>query len=225
MIFPLLIIRVTACVLVLCTCFCVGTLNAQPDAEVQGDDARLQQNLQELFTSFPGLNQVEVEVTNGTIILQGEVNTLAARDQAIDLAELAQGASGVADNITVQVNVTQRLAGVWSNLRLRAIEMIAQLPLLLIAATIVAIFWLLSRVITARTGFFGRITRNPFLQSLLRQIVVVLMLLIGFVLALGQSPLRMPTSLLKLIWTNRSVKIKQRMMKRICCRLERVGYP
>lgn len=147
-------------------------------------DTEIENRLESLFSNTDGLRQVEVEVSDGEIVLTGDTYTVNAHEQALTLAGLIQGAEGIQDNIEIQDNVSERLTGVWDNLHLRLNELVARLPLLIIALIVLAVFWLLSRLIISRDGLYRRVTKNPFLQTLLKQITRGVVIFAGFILAL-----------------------------------------
>ncbi len=155
-----------------------------PDDAPPDSDAIIQSRLESLFSNTDGLRQVDVEVADGQIVLSGDTYTIEARDQALTFAGLVQDAEGIQDNIEIRDNVSERLTGVWDNLRQRLNDLIARLPLLLIAIGVLTLFWLLSRLIVSRDSMYRRISKNPFLQTLLKQIARIAVLFAGFILAL-----------------------------------------
>jgi small-conductance mechanosensitive channel len=80
--------------------------------------------------------------------------------------------------------VETRLQTVYDQLAERFYELVAYLPLILVAALVVLAFWWLARVIGRRERLYQRLSANRFVQDLLRQVVKGAVLLTGVLLAL-----------------------------------------
>lgn len=82
----------------------IGTV-ASDDAPGGFDDDQLQEFIQTQMSTVPqvDLSEVEVEVTNGTAILSGSVNSLAGRIEAEEIAQQTEGITAVTNNIEVVV--------------------------------------------------------------------------------------------------------------------------
>lgn len=147
-------------------------------------DSRLERRLEGIYAELDGLEAIAVEVNAGVVSLRGEVDSVAKRDKAVQLAESTSGVVDVVDD-------TRTPSGLWARIRpsLRALEaklfgLLARLPLLAVAGVVVALFVVVARVVARRDRMFGRVARNPFVRSLLQQAVSLTIVVTGIVLGL-----------------------------------------
>lgn len=166
-----------------------GESVADIDSEIQvGDntvsDATISKRIGELFANIDALSGLENEVTAGVVRLSGEASSRQAHEQALRLVQRVDGVVAVNDQIVVDRSIVRRMQRVSAGLADRFYEIAANLPLLLLAIAVFLLFWLLSGVLMRWDALFCRITPNPFLQSLARQIVRGALLLTGFIVLL-----------------------------------------
>ncbi len=147
-------------------------------------DTRIAARLQELYDSIEGLGGVTVKVDAGIVRLSGEVPSRAAHDQALALGRRVEQVVDIQDQLTESRDVQSRLTTTVDRLRAQATDLLGLLPLLGVAAVVLAIFWWLGWLIP-RSGLFNRVFRaNAFLQDLARQLLRLLLIGTGIVLAL-----------------------------------------
>lgn len=180
-------------VLVLVSTFCASTANAQPDAQPEGNlastvsqegDEALAKGLALRFDEIQGLSDLEVSVNAGVVTLSGRVLEESQRQEALTLAGRVEGVALVRDEITVELDPSERLGPALDKAMERLRTLISYTPLLVISILIFLCFAFLSRLAGRFDGLFSRLSSNRFAQDLMRQAMRVAILLIGVLIAL-----------------------------------------
>lgn len=154
-----------------------------PVAPVSAGDQLIRDRLQKVFAQAPSLDAVEVTVRDGVVRLAGEAPTRDAHQQAKTIAEKTEGVVFVVDAVAEPHDLRRRLRPSLQRLTLLGQQALTLLPLLAIAALLIAAFWWLAGRV-ANLGVLERIPVNRLLQSVLRQILRLVVLLLGVFLAL-----------------------------------------
>lgn len=152
-------------------------------ASAAGDRA-IERRLRGIFAEVEGLGDVRITVNDGVVELSGEVLYAEQHQRAVRLAEQVQGVVAVEDRLEDVRDIGRRLAPAFDRLVARGWEIVNWLPLLAVAALIITCFWLLGWLLGRWETPFRRVTRNPFLADLLRQVVRGALLIVGLVVAL-----------------------------------------
>lgn len=147
-------------------------------------DQAIERRLEDIFANIEGLERIRIDVRAGVVSLTGEALSSEAREQAVEFARQVDGVVEVKDDMQEVRNIEQRLAPTWEKLRDYGYDFIGYLPLLAVAGLVLFGFWLLARWVTTWDFIFKRSTRSTFLGDLLRQLVRMVILLIGAVIAL-----------------------------------------
>lgn len=147
-------------------------------------DADIQRNVRKLLAELDGMSEVEASVAAGVATLSGQALNREARNRAMELTALVEGVRQVNNELLISEDVNDRLGGAWTNLHARFTGLANTLPLLLVAMAIVLAFWLLAWAITRWNAPYRKLTKNVFLQSLLKQLTTIILVLAAFILAL-----------------------------------------
>ncbi len=147
-------------------------------------DAEITNRLKQLYANMDGLSGVQVDVNGGLVILSGEVPSRGAHDQAMALARRVQRVVDVQDEIVESRDVQGRLSATVERLRTRATDLVGMLPLLGVALVAFVLFWWMARLVSGTKLFSRFFDGNPFLRDLARQVVRLIFIGIGLVLAL-----------------------------------------
>ncbi|MEZ4421905.1 MAG: mechanosensitive ion channel family protein [Gemmatimonadota bacterium] len=147
-------------------------------------DADLRSDLQTLYDRIEPFERIDVSVEAGVVTLRGTVLDADAADEAAELARQTTGVRFVIERLERSRSVEERLTPTWSRVRELAAETIAQLPLLLVAVSIVAVAALLGWLVRRWRGPTALVSRNPFLQGLLQRALQALLVFGGILLAL-----------------------------------------
>jgi small conductance mechanosensitive channel len=153
---------------------------AVPDPD---PDQVAQQRLAAVYAQTPALLDVTVTVANGVVQLAGEVPTREARQRAIGIAEKTAGVAHVVDLLQEPGDLRRRLLPTFERLAEIGRGTLALLPLLAIAALVLVVFWWLGKFV-AGLGVLDRVPANKLLQSVLRQMLRLVIVMVGAVLAL-----------------------------------------
>ena len=147
-------------------------------------DAEIDRRIEEIFDQIDGLRGVFVTVKSGVVTLRGRVREFALADQAVTIAERVEGVVSVSNEIQEVTSVGERLVPVVDRLTRRGIQLINYLPLLLVAAAVFLVVAAAGWWAAARRWPWDRIAPNGFIADLLRNIVRLVFLAVGLVLAL-----------------------------------------
>jgi len=148
------------------------------------DDGRIADRLRGIFAEIDSLGAVEVSVSAGVVELGGEVDSLASAARATRLAGQVAGVVDVQDALVIDRNLNNRIESTGRTLASVAREVVAGLPLFLVALGVFVVFWLLGAWLGRRQRLFRRISPNVFIASLFGQIAHLLFIVLGLVLAL-----------------------------------------
>ncbi len=151
---------------------------------VRQGDRELRERLAARLGVIPGLENAQVQVVGGVVTLRGEASDDERRQLANVLAEQAQGVVAVDNQLGIDTNIVARSQPVLAHLVEKLQQLVAALPLLLIAAVLVFAADRLGRWLAARQQLTQRARRNPFLAGLTGQAIRLGVLLSGALVAL-----------------------------------------
>lgn len=154
-----------------------------PEVDPQADQA-IAARLRGIYATLDGLGSVRVRVNAGVVVLEGEVATQELAAQAERLARQVEGVVEVADEVTVATGLERRITPAVERIVEGWRAFVRLLPVLAVAGGIFLVFVLLGRLLRRPRGLYRRIAPNPFLASLLAQIVQGAVLLVGAFAAL-----------------------------------------
>lgn len=159
------------------------TTDAAP-VEAESSDAELESRLRDVYTQIDTLQSVEVRVESGVVTLTGKVDEPTALETADNIARQFDGALYVQNKLDVTTEVVERvspaLERAWEKIR----EFAGYVPLFVVAVVILAIFWLLAKLISRIDISGGRFADRPFVQNVVRQIFSLIVFVIGVVFVL-----------------------------------------
>lgn len=147
-------------------------------------DRAIEKRLRGIFEELDGLGDVRIAVQDGVVELTGETLYSDVRERAVRLARQVQGVVEVEDHIEEVRDVRRRIAPAVDRLVERGWQLVAWLPLLAVAALIIAVFWAFGWIIARWDAPFLRLARNRFLADLLQQVVRGAIVIVGVVIAL-----------------------------------------
>lgn len=161
------------------------TTNESAAIPLQSPDAEIEKRLKGLFTEIDGLETVRATVKGGVVILTGTTLSVADQAKAEAIASRLAGVVSVENGLVAEHRVSRRLEPLVAKSEQMLQDTLAFLPLLLVALLIFVGFWFLGRFLTRSTNIFKRIAPNAFIETLLRQAVRTLLMLVGLVLAMS----------------------------------------
>ncbi len=154
------------------------------NSSVQGDK-RIRLRLEKIFSELDDLQHIKVHVSSGIVTLQGEASSSSVEDKALQLSQQVEGVIEVINELVVTHNVKKRLQTTWQKLTKTASELMASLPLFLLAVLAFVLSWVLGGRISRRQNLYRRIAPNSFIANLLGQVTHLLFILLGLIFALS----------------------------------------
>lgn len=148
-------------------------------------DGQIAKRLRGIFANINGLEAVTVEVEDGVVKLSGTSLTNELKTQAEEIASRLAGVVTVENDIAPEHRVAVRLQPLIERGRDFATQALAFLPLLGVAFVVILFFWLLGRLLTRSTRIFKPLARNAFIEALVKQVVRLALLLVGFIIAMS----------------------------------------
>ncbi|MEO8740414.1 MAG: mechanosensitive ion channel domain-containing protein [Casimicrobiaceae bacterium] len=147
-------------------------------------DSRIKLRVRQLFATIDGLQDVDVAVNGGVVVLTGIAASKAVHEQAIRLAQRVEGVVDIRDRIEASRDLRRRIAQLSDRLTAQFLSFVGYLPLLLVAAVVVATFWWIAQRIATSRVVARHLTSNPFLRDFVRQLIRVAVTGLGLLLAL-----------------------------------------
>lgn len=147
-------------------------------------DGRIRARIEEIFGALGGLENVQVSVDEGVVILSGEVDAAADETRALALARQVEGVVETVNHLDVDQRLGARTLATWRQLAALVERGIGASPLILAALVVVLVFWLFARWVGRQQPFFRRVVRNPFVATLVAQFMQLAIGVLGCVLAL-----------------------------------------
>lgn len=162
----------------------VPTEGASAPLETVDESADLAARLNVIFDNIGSLRDVKAEVGVGVVRLSGTVASTAAREEAGTIAGRQEGIVAVDNRIAIARDIGRRLAPVRTKLEERAFDLLASLPLLVIAIAVLGISWLLARWTGDRERLYRSVSENRFVRDLAAQVTSSAVFVLGILLAL-----------------------------------------
>jgi small-conductance mechanosensitive channel len=147
-------------------------------------DETIRSRISGIFSEVDGFRQIEVGVRSGVVTLSGEVPNSRTRDDALALVRRTDGVVLVQDRLTETTAVGEQLSPAFDKIRELLQALVKKLPLIGIALVTFAAFVLLANFIFRRESWFERLRLSKLAETLVRRLVRITVVGIGFVLAL-----------------------------------------
>lgn len=158
-----------------------GTIDVGED--VSSDDA-IAVRLREVYRHLPNLERVQVEVRSGVVVLTGAAPNPTAIQRAEDIARRVDGVVAVRNEIAADEDVSVRLQPAIDTLRQGLRGATALIPLLALAAAVLAASIFVGWMIGRAKRIWRRRARNPFIADLIARSAQFVAYSVGVVLAL-----------------------------------------
>lgn len=162
---------------------------AKPDKVISIDhsrqnDKKIERRLQQIFSELDDLKGIKTTVSNGVVTLQGEVGSTAAEEKAVKFTGQMENVVEVKNKLEISHSLKKRIRNSLQKMVQIGEELIAALPLFLVAVLIVVGFWMLGKWFSQREGFYRRISVNYFIADLLGKLAYFFFIVIGIITAL-----------------------------------------
>lgn len=177
--------------LVLC---CAAAAAAQPSTPAQpvgpiaapyepATDTAITGRLQTILNELDGYDAVDVAVNAGVVTLTGETRDNSSLTRLTQIVTRIDGVAAINNRLTTATGLEERLLPSVDRFVHRAAQTLAFLPLFGVALVSLTAIYLLGRLIGA-LPFWTRLAPNTFIGRIYRQIVRLLFLIAGLVVAL-----------------------------------------
>jgi small-conductance mechanosensitive channel len=158
-----------------------GTIAVEDDART---DAAIAMRIRGILNELDGYDDVTVTVASGIVTLRGTTLDAAQATQLNELVNRVQGVVAVENNVLESTDVVERLNPAVARFKARATQIVAFLPLLLIGLAVFLAIVLLGFFIAGRRQPWERLAPNAFIADIYRQILRLVFIIAGLVIAL-----------------------------------------
>ena len=148
------------------------------------DDEKIRIRLEKIFAELEELENIALNVSNGVVELNGSTISDSYRDKAVHLASQVEGVVEVENSIAVNLKLETRMKKTVQQLKDIGKRILMGLPIFLIALIVFIIFWISGRWVSNRKIIYKHLTSNKFIAALLGQIIHLLFILLGLLIAL-----------------------------------------
>lgn len=156
---------------------------AIPQDRDTGDDARITQRIEGIFSELQDFENVAVETNDGVVRLSGSLPNASAIDRAENIAARISGVVTVENHLERDLSVEQNLSILGESSDLLD-GLIAGLPLFALAAFVALMIGLLGYLIAGIGRLWDKIAPNAFLGDLIRSAIRFFFVVAGLVIAL-----------------------------------------
>tara|TARA_R110002020_G_scaffold225869_1_gene436138 strand:+ start:16079 stop:17401 length:1323 start_codon:yes stop_codon:yes gene_type:complete len=169
------------------------TTQAQTDGQPSGtitiadsvtQDAAIANRIRAILAELDGFEEITVSVSSGIVTLRGSTLDLPTAQRLNELAGRVEGVVAIENEVTETTDVVRRLNPAVERFKVRGQQIIAFMPLALIALTLFAIIVVLGFAIARRKQPWDRLAPNAFIADIYRQILRLVFVIGGLVVAL-----------------------------------------
>ena len=148
-------------------------------------DEELARRLRGIYSQLEGLDGLRVQVRDGVVRLAGTTLTGKQRDRAEDIAARLEGVVAVNSDVEAEASIDRRTAPLITEAREFFRYLWDRLPLFLLALGAILAFWFLGWLLMRALRPFRGFAPNAFIETLLEQIVRIVLILAGVVVAMN----------------------------------------
>lgn len=158
-----------------------GTITIDDSAT---QDAAMANRIRGILGELEGFDDITVTVSSGIVTLRGNTLDMPTAQRLAELVGRVEGVVAIENEVTETTDVVQRLNPAVERFLIRARQMIAFLPLAMIALSLFLLIILLGFALARRKQPWERLAPNAFIADIYRQIVRLVFVIGGLVAAL-----------------------------------------
>lgn len=158
-----------------------GTISTETSPE---SDAAMAVRIREIVEQLERFDDVTVRVNSGIVTLRGEVVDADAIAELSSLVSRVEGVVAIENRVMETADIAERLNPAAERLRVRIMQLVAALPLILIAGVVFAVIVAVGLWVARRKQPWERLAPNAFIAQIYRQMVGIVFVIIGIVVAL-----------------------------------------
>ncbi|WP_299027852.1 mechanosensitive ion channel domain-containing protein [uncultured Sulfitobacter sp.] len=153
-------------------------------ADSATQDAAIATRIRDILGELDGFEDVTVTVSSGIVSLRGSTLDTPTAQRLNELVGRVEGVVAIENEVTETTDVVQRLNPAVARFMARGQQLIAFLPLALVAISLFALIVLLGFAIARRKQPWERLAPNAFIADIYRQILRLAFIIGGLVVAL-----------------------------------------
>lgn len=158
-----------------------GTIAIEDSAT---SDVAIATRIRSILGELDGYDDISVSVSSGIITLRGTALDTASATRLTELVGRVEGVVAIENEVFETTDVVERLNPAVARFKARLMQLIAFLPLALIAFGVFVVVILLGFVIARMRQPWERLAPNAFIADIYRQIIRLLFIIAGLVIAL-----------------------------------------
>ncbi len=165
------------------------TATDQPNGTIAADsqstpDAAIENRMRAILDEIGGYGDVTITVNSGVMTLRGETAETADAIELTALAARIEGVVQVKNEVQATADISRRLDPAVDRLEARVLQLLAALPLFLVALVVFALIVFIGLSISRLKQPWERLAPNAFIAQIYRQIIRLLFIIGGLVIAL-----------------------------------------
>jgi small-conductance mechanosensitive channel len=165
-------------------------LKKQVDVKPVAEDEAIASRLERIMRATGWFKDPKARVDEGVVFLSGTVDSVAHQDWATKLAGQTQDVVAVVNQLDVQDKPLTELSPAWNDVRMMFKEFVHSIPVLIVAAIVLALGWVLSGWSAKATrAVLEKRWRSALLRDVMARTVAIPVFLFGIYLALRVSGL------------------------------------
>ncbi|MGB5864747.1 MAG: mechanosensitive ion channel domain-containing protein [Sulfitobacter sp.] len=147
-------------------------------------DAAIANRIRAILRALDDFDNVTVAVNSGIVTLRGNTIDTDTAQSLNDLVSRVEGVVAIENDVVETTDVVQRLNPAVERFMARGQQLVALLPLVLVAITLFAVIVLVGFAIARREQPWNRLAPNAFIADIYRQVLRLLFVIGGLVVAL-----------------------------------------
>jgi small-conductance mechanosensitive channel len=158
-----------------------GTIAVEDNAQA---DAAIANRIRDILGELDGYDDVSVTVSSGIVTLRGTTLDMSSATRLNELVGRVQGVVAIENEVLETTDVVERLNPAVDRFMTRATQMIAFLPLALIGLAVFVVIIIFGFWLARRQQPWDRLSPNAFIADIYRQIIRLVFVIGGLVVAL-----------------------------------------
>lgn len=152
--------------------------------ESASQDAAIAKRIRAILRELEGYDKVTVDVSSGIVTLRGTTVDNVKTTQLTELVGRVEGVVATENEVRESTDVVERLNPAIDRFKARLIQMVAFLPMALIALAIFGVIVAVGFAVARMERLWDRLAPNAFIADIYRQILRLLFVICGLVVAL-----------------------------------------
>ncbi len=161
-----------------------GTITTENGAAQLEQDAAMATKIRGILSELDGYDDVTVSVSKGVVTLRGTTLDASAGERLDELVGRVEGVVAIQNEVGVSTDIAERISPAMQRFASRARQVVAFLPLALIALSAFALIIVAGFFIARQKQPWDRLAPNAFIADIYRTIVRLAAISFGVVVAL-----------------------------------------